>query len=131
VSAIALLLALFALLLGGFGARETVRSEADGKVARWVRAERLPPAAVPGARLFATSGCTACHTYLGTGSRNLGAPDLSAEGLRGRGIAWHVRHLTCPSCVVPGSPMPPFRALGKGNLRSLAVFLEHSRGRRR
>ena len=39
-----------------------------------------------GARLFAQSGCQQCHTYLGTGSSNLGAPDLSKEGTRGRGV---------------------------------------------
>ena len=33
-------------------------------------------AAVAGATLFAESGCANCHTYLGSGSSNLGAPDL-------------------------------------------------------
>ena len=31
-----------------------------------------------------------CHTYLGAGSSNLGAPDLSEEGAKGRGIEWQV-----------------------------------------
>ena len=74
------------------------------------------------------SGCTNCHTYLGTGSSNLGAPDLTAEGAKGKGIQFQVDHLTCPSCVNPGSPMPPFAALGTDNLHKLAAFLEASKG---
>jgi cytochrome c1 len=30
--------------------------------------------------------------------------------------------------VNPGSPMPPFAALGEDNLRALATFLEASKG---
>ena len=40
--------------------------------------------AIAGAKLFASSGCPTCHTYLGAGSSNLGAPDLSAEGTKGQ-----------------------------------------------
>ena len=70
------------------------------------------PVAVEGATLFAESGCLNCHTYLGTGSSDLGAPDLSAEGSKGRGVEWQVAHLTNPSSKTPGSPMPSFAALG-------------------
>ena len=38
------------------------------------------PAAIAGATLFAESGCANCHTYLGDGTSNLGAPDLSDIG---------------------------------------------------
>ena len=37
-------------------------------------------------------------------------------------------HLTCPSCVNPGSPMPPFKSLGPKALQQLAIFLEASKG---
>jgi cytochrome c oxidase subunit II len=132
VSAIGLLLALLALLVGvrADRARESLDSEAEAEVPVWVRAERLPRAAVPGAHLFPASGCTACHTYLATGARNLGAPDLTAEGRRGRGVAWQMRHLAAPARISPGSPMPSFRALGHKRLRQLALFLEASKGRR-
>jgi cbb3-type cytochrome oxidase cytochrome c subunit len=90
--------------------------------------EDLPPAAVPGARLFAVSGCTTCHTYAGSGETNLGAPDLTAIGSRHLGIAVEVEHLRCPSCVAPGSPMPRYRVLGNTRLHRLAVFLEDSKG---
>jgi mono/diheme cytochrome c family protein len=123
------------LLLGGCEHRgnnpgEALQSEIIGDVPGWVRAEKLPAAAVPGAKLFATTGCTACHMYLGAGSSNLGAPDLTAEAVRHRGIVWQVRHLRCPSCVAHGSPMPKFASLGDQRLRQLAVFLEASKGKR-
>src|SRR5436189_2251801 len=91
-------------------------------------AEKLPPAAVPGAKLFAVAGCTACHTYLGAGGSQLGAPDLTAIGTRKLGIDFQIRHLKCPSCVNPGSPMPKFASLGDKRLRQLAIFLENSKG---
>ena len=56
-----------------------------------------------------------------------GAKD-TAEGAKGRGIDWQIKHLECPSCVVPGSPMPAFKALGADNLKKLATFLEASKG---
>ena len=37
-------------------------------------------AGTQGAELFAESGCLQCHTYLGTGGGNLGAPDLTEIG---------------------------------------------------
>ena len=84
--------------------------------------------AVAGATLFAESGCLNCHTYLGAGGQNLGAPDLSEEGAKGRGIQWQIDHLTNPSSKTPGSPMPSFAALGEDNLKLLATFLEASKG---
>jgi hypothetical protein len=108
---------------------DSVGSGITKDVHRWVKKENLPANAVPGARLFATAGCTACHTYLGSGSTNLGAPDLTAIGARNLGIDFEIRHLKCPSCVNPGSPMPPFESLGPKRLQQLAIFLEASKGR--
>ena len=114
----------------GATAKEALATEVIADVPHWVKAEKLPPAALPGARLFAVAGCTACHTYLGTGSSNLGAPDLTAIGTRNLGISFQIRHLQCPSCVNPGSPMPKFASLGTKRLHDLAVFLEASKGSR-
>ena len=51
---------------------------ATGDVARWIEENNIPEGeAQEGAQLFAESGCTNCHTYLGSGVSNLGAPDLS------------------------------------------------------
>jgi len=98
------------------------------KVPQWMADNNLPEEARAGAEIFAVSGCLNCHTYSGSGSSNLGAPDLTAEGTRNRGIQWQIDHLKCPSCVTPGSPMPPFERLGEDNLRDLATFLEASKG---
>jgi hypothetical protein len=111
-------------------ATKSLASEVVDVVPKWVKAEKLPPAALPGAKLFAVAGCTACHKYLGSGSTNLSAPDLTAIGLLHLGVSYQIRHLQCPSCVKPGSPMPRFAVLGKTRLRQLAIFLESSHGKR-
>ena len=86
------------------------------------RLSRRPVAVV------ASIGCLNCHSYLGTGGGYSGAPDLSAEGAKGKGIQFQINHLKCPSCVNAGSPMPPFAALGDKRIHQLAVFLEASKG---
>ena len=70
-----------------------------------------------GAKLFAVVGCANCHTYLGDGGSNLGAPDLSAEGAKNKGIDFQIAHLKCPSCVNSGSPMPSFASPGRNESR--------------
>jgi menaquinol-cytochrome c reductase cytochrome b/c subunit len=112
----------------GATAQEALASEVIADVPTWVQKENLPPEAIPGAKLFATAGCTACHTYAGSGGSNLGAPDLTAIGTRNLGIATQIKHLQNPSSVTPGSPMPPFASLGNQRLHQLAVFLEASKG---
>ena len=114
----------------GSGSPESPGSENLRQVPRWVEEEGLPQRAVPGAQLFAQSGCLLCHTYLGSGERNLGAPDLTVKGVKHKGIRFQIAHLKCPSCVSPGSPMPRFQDLGRANLRRLAIFLEASTGRK-
>jgi hypothetical protein len=99
-------------------------------VPRWVKVEHLPKKAILGAVLFERTGCIACHTYAGSGSRNLNAPPLTAIGRRHLGVRFQIAHLKCPSCVTPESPMPGFASLGKKRLRQLAIFLEASKGLR-
>jgi menaquinol-cytochrome c reductase cytochrome b/c subunit len=127
----------------GATARESLGSEAVVAVPGWIEKNNLienakqvkgvPPAQAEqlvrrGGEIFAQVGCLGCHTYLNVGSTNLGAPDLTDEGTKGKGIQFQIDHLKCPSCVTPGSAMPPFPDLGDENLRRLAVFLEASRG---
>ena len=121
-------IAMGTLTYKGATAKESLASEIEQAVPSWVKKQGLPANAVPGAKLFAQSGCLTCHTYLGTGSSNLGAPDLSAEGAKNQGLQFQINHLKCPSCVHPGSPMPPFASLGDDNIRKLAIFLEASKG---
>ncbi|MCZ7589482.1 MAG: hypothetical protein M5U27_11655 [Gaiella sp.] len=58
-----------------------------GKPQEWAETQGFSDneAAVAGATLFAESGCLNCHIYLGEGSANLGAPNLSAVGATERG----------------------------------------------
>jgi menaquinol-cytochrome c reductase cytochrome b/c subunit len=130
VGAVLTILSMAILTWKGATAQEALASEVIADVPGWIKAEKLPPAAVPGVKLFAVAGCTACHTYLGAGSSNLGAPDLTQIGTRNLGIDFQIRHLQCPSCVNPGSPMPKFASLGTKRLRELAIFLEASKGKR-
>ena len=130
VAAVLTIISMALLTWKGATAKEALASEVIQDVPHWVSVEHLPQSAVPGARLFATAGCTACHTYAGSGGSNLGAPDLTDIGSRNLGVSFQVRHLQCPSCVNPGSPMPKFASLGDARLKQLATFLEASKGKR-
>ena len=114
----------------GATAKEALGSEPIAKVPSWAKQQGFEnrPLAVKGARLFAVSGCLNCHTYLGSGNHNLGAPDLSNIGAKNLGIFFQIAHLKCPSCVNKGSPMPSFASQGAANLLALATFLEASKG---
>jgi len=128
VAVVLVALSMGVLTYKGATAKEALGLELLADVPHWVKAEKLPPQALPGAKLFATSGCLNCHTYLGVGGALLGAPNLSAEGSKNKGITFQIQHLKCPSCVNKGSPMPSFAAFSNANLRQLAIFLEASKG---
>jgi mono/diheme cytochrome c family protein len=145
VASVLVVLSMGVLTYKGATAKEAIASELKAQVPVWIKQENLeanaqqlqglPPGANPvklvsqGASVFSQAGCLTCHTYLGSGSSNLGAPDLTDEGSKNKGIAFQVNHLKCPACVNPGSPMPSFAALGNDNLLALAVFLESSKGK--
>ena len=130
VAAILVVISMGVLTYKGATAKEAIAAEVKAAVPSWAKKEGFAgnKEALAGANLFAVSACTNCHTYLGTGSSNLGAPDLSAEGAKGKGIQFQISHLKCPSCVNAGSPMPVFADLGEDNLKKLATFLEASKG---
>jgi quinol---cytochrome c reductase cytochrome c subunit, bacillus type len=128
VAAVLTIVSMGVLTWKGATANEAVASATKQLIPHWIAVEHLPPNAVPGVKLFATAGCTACHTYAGGGGSNLGAPDLTNIGSLNLGIQFQINHLKCPSCVTPGSPMPPFASLGPARLHQLAVFLEASKG---
>src|ERR671937_2166842 len=130
VAAVLVVISMGVLTYKGAVAKEAIASEVKAAVPSWAKKQRFAgdKEAIAGANLFAESACTNCHTYLGTGSSNLGAPDLSAEGAKGKGIQFQISHLKCPSCVNSGSPMPSFASLGEDNLKKLATFLEASKG---
>ena len=68
--------------------------------------------ATKGATLFAQSGCLNCHTYLGSGGGNLGAPDLSAIGAS-NDAAFFVQYLTNPAAF-GNTVMGSYAYLGPG-----------------
>jgi menaquinol-cytochrome c reductase cytochrome b/c subunit len=112
----------------GATAEESLASENVELVGQWVERQGLDDRARQGALIFAEAGCMSCHTYLGAGSSNLGAPDLTDEGTKGRGIEWQIAHLKCPDCETPGSQMPPFTDFTDEQYQQLAQFLEQSKG---
>jgi len=130
VGAILVVISMGVLTYKGATAKEALGTETVTHVSSWAAKQGFASnrEAVRGARLFAVVGCLNCHTYLGEGNGNLGAPDLTDEGSKNKGVAFQIAHLKCPSCVRAGSPMPPFESQGAKNLHALAVFLEASKG---
>jgi menaquinol-cytochrome c reductase cytochrome b/c subunit len=116
----------------GATAKEALGVEIQGHVPSWAAKQGFTgnQQAIAGAKIFAVAGCLNCHTYLGDGGTNLGAPDLSAEGAKGKGVAFQIAHLKNPASVNAGSQMPSFALLGDARLASLAAFLEASKGKK-
>jgi menaquinol-cytochrome c reductase cytochrome b/c subunit len=130
VAAVLTVISMGVLTYKGAVAKEALGSELISRVPVWAQKEHFTnnKQALAGAKLFAVTGCLNCHTYNGDGNTNLGAPDLTAEGAKNKGVAFQIAHLKCPSCVNKGSPMPSFAAQGQANLAKLAAFLEASKG---
>jgi menaquinol-cytochrome c reductase cytochrome b/c subunit len=130
IASILVVLSMGVLTYKGATAKEPLASENLALVPKWAATEGFAgnQQAVAGAKLFAVAGCLNCHTYNGAGGTNLGAPDLSAEGAKNKGIAFQIAHLKCPACENPGSPMPSFAGLGDDRLKQIAAFLEASKG---
>ncbi len=130
IASILVVISMGVLTYKGATAKESLGTELIGKVPEWAAKQGFAgnPHAVAGAKLFAVAGCLNCHTYLGVGGGFSGAPDLSAEGAKNKGLAFQVAHLKCPACVNSGSPMPSFAGLGNVRLLQLAAFLEASKG---
>ena len=86
--------------------------------------------AVAGARVFAQVGCLNCHTYLGAGSSNLGAPDLSTIGRDSRRSAKGFAEYVADPSKFGNEVMPHFADLGRPHLLELGAFLAASKGPR-
>ena len=107
VASILVVISMGVLTYKGATAKEALGSELIAQVPSWAKTaglRRTTRQAIAGAKLFAVSGCLNCHTYLGDGGSNLGAPDLTAEGAKNKGIAFQIAHLQCPACENAGSP---------------------------
>jgi menaquinol-cytochrome c reductase cytochrome b/c subunit len=130
VASVLVVVSMGVLTYKGATAKEALGTELVAHVPSWAAKEGFTgnAKAVAGAKLFAVSGCLNCHTYNGDGGHNLGAPELTAEGAKNKGLAFEVAHLKCPACVNAGSPMPSFAGLGETRLQQLAAFLVASKG---
>jgi menaquinol-cytochrome c reductase cytochrome b/c subunit len=130
VASILVVLSMGVLTFKGATAKEALGTELIAKIPSWAKTEGFTgnQQALAGAKLFAVSGCLNCHTYNGVGGAFPGAPNLTAEGAKYKGIAFQIAHLKNPSSVNAGSPMPSFQGLGEQNLIALANFLEASKG---
>ena len=99
-------------------------------VAEWAKTQGFAgnQDAVEGATIFSRVGCQNCHTYLGSGVTNLGAPDLSEIGsTSNRGVEGFGQYLADPSRF-GNNVMPKYDGFGEDNLRKLGTFLQESQG---
>jgi mono/diheme cytochrome c family protein len=87
-----------------------------------IEEQGLPQDVRPGLELFLAT-CAGCHTYAGEGVSNLGAPDLTTIGATGRTIDAFMAIMA----EGPGA-MPSFAGLPEESRRSIAEFLEASKG---
>ena len=129
VAAIIVVLAMGTLTYKGATAKEALGSELVEAVPEWAAAQGFADneEAIAGAEIFAQVGCGQCHTYLGTGSSNLGAPDLSDIGASNLGAEHFAAYVANPA-QFGNMVMPPFAGLGEENLAKLGAFLEASKG---
>ena len=129
IAVIVTVLAMGTLTYKGATAREALGSETIVAVPTWAERQGFEDneAAVEGAELFAVSGCLQCHTYLGTGGSNLGAPDLTEIGKTGRGPAYFQTYVSNPA-QFGNTTMQPYAGLGEENLKKIAAFLDASKG---
>src|SRR2546425_6145482 len=128
VAAILTVLSMGVLTYKGATAKESLASEVVQAVPTWAQRQGFTgnAQAIAGAKIFASSGCTACHTYLGTGSSNQGAPDLSAEGTKGRNAQFFMQYIRDPSKF--GNNVMPKFGFDDQQLSQLAAFLLASKG---
>jgi mono/diheme cytochrome c family protein len=129
VAAILTVLSMGVLTYKGATAKESLGSETLAAVPIWAKRQGFEnnKQALAGAKLFATAGCEQCHTYLGTGSSNLGAPDLSAIG-KGQQAAFFSQYVANPRKF--GNPVMPVygETFDKTQLDQLGAFLAASKG---
>jgi hypothetical protein len=112
----------------GATVRESFGEDILAEVPTWIEENNLPESVQPGAELVAGLGCLQCHTYLGTGSSNFGAPELSDIGAQeGKTVEYFQRYVADPS-QFGNTIMRPYESQGEQRLRQIAEFLAASKG---
>jgi len=131
VAAILVVISMGVLTWKGATAKEALGSEiiGQGLPEEWAEAQGFADnePALAGARLFAQSGCLTCHTYMGEGSANLGAPELTDVGASDRGADYFKAYISNPARF-GNDVMISYSYLGDENLEKLAAFLNASKG---
>jgi len=129
VAGVLVIISMATLTWKGAVAKESVAAENTALVPDWAEKQGFAnnPEAVAGAKVFASLTCLTCHTYLGAGNSNFGAPDLSSIGKGGRGVQGFVDYVSDPS-KFGNTIMPSFAGIGEQNLHALGVFLNASKG---
>jgi menaquinol-cytochrome c reductase cytochrome b/c subunit len=127
VGALLVIASMGILTYRGATAEEALAGEGVQEVETWQQEQGLSEEGVQGATLFAQSGCMSCHTYLGSGSANLGAPDLSEVGADGRSPEEFAAYVANPA-EFGNTVMPMYATLGEENLLLLGTFLSESQG---
>ena len=130
VASILVVLSMGVLTYKGATAKESLGSEVVEAVPIWAERQGFEgnEDALAGGEIFAQVGCTSCHTYLGVGSSNLGAPDLSDIGAsEGKTEDYFAQYVKNPRAF-GNKVMPVYDNLGDENLRKLAIFLAASKG---
>ena len=128
-AAILVIISMGALTYKGATAKEPLAAENLVLVPQWAQKQGYAnnPLAVDGAKIFAQVGCMNCHTYLGAGTSNLGAPDLSVDRQDVEPRRRRLRRRTSSNPSKFGNNvMPQFVDLGADNLRKLGTFLQSS-----
>ena len=117
------------LTYAGATARESVAAEAVAAVDDWQQQQGFGDEEREGAEAFAQVGCLTCHTYLGSGSQNVGAPDLSDYGAQTpRTVQQTAAYILDPT-QFGNNVMPPSPGLeAAGLLDNVAAFLHASNG---
>ena len=134
VTTILVVLAMGVLTWKGATAEEALGSELVEAVPEWAERQGFADdeVAVRGAQLFAETGCAQCHVYLGVGSQNLGAPELSAIGQGDRGVEYFRNYVANPAefgnLVMPRYGEQFGGALDEEQLTAVATFLNASKG---
>jgi quinol---cytochrome c reductase cytochrome c subunit, bacillus type len=129
VAAIIVVVAMGTLTYKGATAEEALGTELVEATPEWAERQGFAEneEALAGAKIFAQVGCAQCHQYLGVGSGNLGAPDLSDVGKDNRGADYFANYVSNPA-QYGNNVMPPYAGLGEENLQQLGAFLDASKG---
>ena len=130
VAAVLTAVSMGVLTYKGATARESLGSEAVAAVDAWSSQQGgFDETQRSGAEVFAQVGCLQCHIYLGSGSANVGAPELSDYGsTTQRTIEQTAAYIRNPA-EFGNTVMPPFPGLeDAGVLDDVAQFLHASSG---